>query len=195
MTSKISKQSPIKPVQSSKVFKPRLFNKDRLLLGLIIIQMLFIFTMSSFGPDSSNAQSGHIVQVLTQILPNTKTHDLVFIVRKAAHFFEYALLGILFYLRFSRTKKLNHFSSLTTSTQQNLIQAPIYSKFSTPILLSVFASFIYACTDEVHQLFVPGRSGQFFDVCVDTLGAFAGCLLILSLSYIRKVWQVHHRSE
>ena len=148
--------------------------------------MLFIFIMSSFGPDSSNAQSGHIVQVLTQILPNTETHDLVFIVRKTAHFSEYALLGILLYLRFFRTKKLNHLSSLTTSTQQNLIQAPIYSKFSTPILLSVFASFIYACTDELHQ---------FFDVCVDTLGAFAGCLLILSLSYIRKAWQVHHRSE
>lgn len=185
----------MKPVQSSKVFQSRFFNKDQLLLGLIIVQMLFIFTMSSFGPDSSNAQSGHIVQVLTQILPNTKTNDLVFIVRKTAHFSEYALLGILFYLRFSRTKNLNHLSSLTTLAQQTLVQAPIYPKFSTPILLSVFTSFIYACTDEIHQLFVPGRSGQFFDVCVDTLGAFVGCLLIFSLSYIRKAWQVHHRSE
>lgn len=31
----------------------------------------------------------------------------------------------------------------------------------------------YACTDEFHQLFVPGRSGQFTDVLVDSSGAFA----------------------
>lgn len=39
---------------------------------------------------------------------------------------------------------------------------------------------IYACTDEIHQLFVPGRSGQFRDVMIDSLGAFIG-ILILSI--------------
>lgn len=39
---------------------------------------------------------------------------------------------------------------------------------------------LYAGTDEFHQLFVPGRSGQLSDVCLDSVGAAAG-LLVLSL--------------
>ncbi len=33
-----------------------------------------------------------------------------------------------------------------------------------------FLVFFYACTDEIHQLFVPGRSGQFTDVMIDCVG-------------------------
>ena len=36
---------------------------------------------------------------------------------------------------------------------------------------------LYACSDELHQYFVPGRSCRFFDVCVDSTGAFFGALL------------------
>lgn len=36
---------------------------------------------------------------------------------------------------------------------------------------------LYACSDELHQYFVPGRSCKFFDVCVDSSGAFFGALL------------------
>ena len=36
---------------------------------------------------------------------------------------------------------------------------------------------IYAATDEFHQLFVPGRSGQVRDVVLDSAGAFAGILI------------------
>lgn len=35
----------------------------------------------------------------------------------------------------------------------------------------------YACTDEFHQLFIPGRSGEIRDVCIDCLGACIGFLL------------------
>ena len=34
-----------------------------------------------------------------------------------------------------------------------------------------FLVFFYAGTDEIHQLFVPGRSGQFTDVMIDCIGA------------------------
>ena len=43
----------------------------------------------------------------------------------------------------------------------------------------------YACTDEFHQLFVPGRAGQVRDVLIDTSGAAAGILLAI---LIRKIW-------
>lgn len=49
---------------------------------------------------------------------------------------------------------------------------------------AVFIAFLFACTDEFHQLFVPGRSGQFTDVCIDTIGA---CIGILIIFLIRKI--------
>ncbi|QHQ59950.1 hypothetical protein Ana3638_03430 [Anaerocolumna sedimenticola] len=41
--------------------------------------------------------------------------------------------------------------------------------------------FFYACTDEVHQLFILGRSGQFTDVLIDSLGMIFGVLFFTYL--------------
>lgn len=35
-----------------------------------------------------------------------------------------------------------------------------------------FLTVLYACTDEFHQLFVPGRAGRVTDVLIDSAGAF-----------------------
>ena len=37
--------------------------------------------------------------------------------------------------------------------------------------------FLYACTDEFHQLFVPGRDGNFRDVIIDTSGGTLSAIL------------------
>lgn len=39
---------------------------------------------------------------------------------------------------------------------------------------AVGAAAVYAATDEIHQLFVAGRSGRFSDVCIDSAGALLG---------------------
>ena len=44
--------------------------------------------------------------------------------------------------------------------------------------------FLYACSDEIHQLFVPGRSGMFTDVLIDTGGAVTGMLVSMLLMFI-----------
>ena len=148
---------------------------------LLIFQMVFIFIMSSFGSDSSSAQSGQIIQVLRQVFPNLNNTShldastLVFIVRKTAHFTEYVILGILFFLFFRQS-----------FPQKN------GSRYFT---LAILFSFFYACTDEIHQLFIPGRSGQFTDVLIDTLGASFGCLLLVLFRHLRKAWRARHRSQ
>lgn len=155
----------------------------KLLISLLLVfQMLFIFTMSSFGSDSSNAQSGQIIQVLRQVFPSLSSHTsgldasaLTFIVRKTAHFTEYAILGILFYFFYRQILP-----------QKNGLRL---------FVLAILSSFLYACTDEIHQLFVPGRSGQFTDVLVDTLGAFCGCLLLLAIRRLRKALRAHRRVQ
>jgi VanZ family protein len=74
--------------------------------------------------------------------------DLV--VRKIAHFAEYAVLGALL-LRALRSEAL-----------------------------AVAAGVAYAATDELHQHFVPGRHAAFRDVAIDAAGVLAGVLLLQS---------------
>lgn len=42
--------------------------------------------------------------------------------------------------------------------------------------------FLYACTDEFHQLFVPGRTGRFTDVLIDCFG----CAVVTLICTIKK---------
>lgn len=134
---------------------------------LLVFQMLFIFTMSSFCHTSSDAQSNLFVDFIAQNFPHVRhglennlisLSTLIFLVRKTAHFTEYAILGSLFFLN------LKSWQRPKSSTSMN-------------ILLSLIFSFLYACTDELHQIFVPGRSAQFRDILIDTLGASFGVLI------------------
>ncbi|HET6623275.1 MAG TPA: VanZ family protein [Gaiellaceae bacterium] len=43
--------------------------------------------------------------------------------------------------------------------------------------VAVLAGVLYAVSDEVHQLFVPGRLGSPIDVAIDAVGVVAGVLL------------------
>ena len=48
------------------------------------------------------------------------------------------------------------------------------------IIISLILGFIYACSDELHQTFVAGRSGEARDVLIDTSGVFIG----ICISYV-----------
>ena len=45
-------------------------------------------------------------------------------------------------------------------------------------MLAYGLTVIYAVSDEIHQAFVPGRSAQLSDVCIDACGAAIGLSLI-----------------
>ena len=80
-----------------------------------------------------------------------------FIIRKAAHFLEYAILFVLYYRGFKNTSKMN---------------------FRRIFFLSLLLTVSYALTDEYHQTFVSGRTGRLFDLGVDSLGAFFGLIFV-----------------
>lgn len=80
-------------------------------------------------------------------------------VRKSAHFIEFMILGIITSLLLKSFKIKN-----------------IYL-----IIISLLFCFIYACTDEIHQLFVIGRTSSFIDVLIDTSGSFTGIMIIYIL--------------
>lgn len=51
-----------------------------------------------------------------------------------------------------------------------------FASGSTP--KSFFLGYLYACTDEFHQTFIPGRTAKFSDTFIDLIGMFLGWLLI-----------------
>ena len=44
---------------------------------------------------------------------------------------------------------------------------------------AIIFSLIYAFTDEMHQLFIPGRTGRLRDVAIDSIGMIVPALLIV----------------
>ena len=122
--------------------------KKNINLILIILWMIFIFIMSSFNANDSANQSNFIVFFISHIFNINNLVLLSFIVRKLAHFTEYLILGILIY------------------------------NYSLKLDLSTLICLLYAISDEIHQIFTPGRSCQIKDVIIDLLGAICGILII-----------------
>ena len=117
-----------------------------------LFMMALIFIMSSFGASDSDKQSGFIVETLISTFPELKNSNiLITIVRKSAHFLEYTLFGFFT----ARALKLNQKSTF----------------FAIPLCGA------YAATDEFHQLFIPGRSGEITDVLIDTAGVTFGATI------------------
>lgn len=136
---------------------------------IIILWLLVIFVFSSMNEKTSHIQSQKVVQKIyinKQIVENNKItknniqkaknkYDQK--IRKIAHVTEFAILNILL---------------------ANLIYQ-LKEKFKLKyLIISIILTFIYACTDEIHQIFVQGRTSSFIDVLIDTAGAITTSLII-----------------
>ena len=158
----------------------------RLILAVVfwvaaIMCMLVIFSMSAKTATQSGNISGGLIYRIAPVFNKGFTKlsvseqadyvaSLQGVVRTFAHLFEFGLLGFLLggAFKFSLPKNLK------------------------PMLFAVGTGWIYALTDEVHQLFVPGRAFQFKDIVVDwsgvALGVAFGCMVfaIARLIIIKK---------
>lgn len=132
-------------------------------LILIILQLIVIFNFSKENGKGSSSRShrfiNNIVNVYKSVtkskLDNKKIIEKIeYPIRKCAHFTLYFILGIfvlLFFLTFDIKRRY---------------------------LISIIFVYIAACLDEVHQLFVPGRSGKVLDTFVDLIGALTSMFII-----------------
>ena len=118
-----------------------------------ILWMLVIFVFSHQPAAISDTQSGVFVEQLQTWFPAVDSGFLTFIVRKSAHIFAYFVLGVLMFRALRRTN------------------------LARPVLWAVTICAIYAATDEFHQLFVPGRSGEVRDILIDTVAALLGTVV------------------
>ena len=146
-------------------------------LVLIIINCITIFWYSNQVADDSSASSGRIVTFLAKTIPSIRnmpelekeklcSEVLQPIVRKTAHFTLYTLLGIF---------TMSFVLCYNGTTYQKGLSTWFFGTF-------------YAISDEIHQLFVEGRSCEFRDVCIDSLGIVAGIIITVFIAFlIRKI--------
>jgi len=150
---------------------------------LVALWASFIFIMSSMDTNESNDKSKKVISEVVEKSYET-TNDLNITnkqpskwkrkkivgelnqpLRKVAHATEYLILTILLIIA--------------------ITQSGISGKRA--FLYALLVCFIYACTDEYHQTFVKGRTGQFTDSLIDTAGGVIGCLLVIAISWLIKL--------
>lgn len=145
----------------------------------MVLWMSLIFFYSSRPADVSARDSGRIGIWLGstfvpgfQEWPQEKQEDFAekvdHPVRKTAHATEYAILGIL------AAGVCMQSARGSSSRMQGVKEEKAEKHLVRELLLPWVIASAYAATDEFHQLFVPGRSGQISDVMLDSAGALAG---------------------
>lgn len=87
----------------------------------------------------------------------------IYPVRKLAHVTIYFILGFLVYLYIKDLK------------------------IDNKIIISILICVLYATSDEIHQLFILGRSGEVKDVLIDTSGSVLGILFLKILKSNKKI--------
>ena len=138
----------------------------RIYLILTLFWTAGIFLHSAMPAAASNAESGGVLAVVQMILPwitpcvihGRITHGVL---RKAAHFLEFAVLGILLTGTFHGARNFT---------------------LAKPMLFAVLT----AMTDETIQSFTPGRNCALSDVWLDAAGALTGAVLLWLIFKLRK---------
>ena len=130
---------------------------------LLVVWCVVIFNMSAAIKEDSAETSESILRAifeffspefrgLSGVAKEARLEVWHEFFRKCAHFTEFAVLEII---------ALQFFYGFISTRPRR-------------ITLSLLFSVCYSCTDEIHQMFVPGRGCRIFDVGVDFVGALAG---------------------
>ena len=139
---------------------------------LTLLWMGFIFQMSAqAGPDSNDLSAGIteiIVETIEHVAPqaNISVQDLHRFVRKYAHFFSYLILGLLMV----NSLTLSRLYARKRGSVQWYARWPNWRIW----LVTLCFCILYAISDEIHQLFVPGRGCQVTDMLIDSGGSVLG---------------------
>ena len=146
-------------------------------LVIIIVISGIIFGFSAQDGEESGNLSKTVITKIADILNVEENSRENFIetgekvIRKLAHFTIYTALGmstIAFLLTFDLKKNIQ-------------------------IISTIIWGFLYASTDELHQMFSSGRHASFLDVLLDTSGVIFGTIIVILIVYIYK--KVSHNAQ
>ena len=139
---------------------------------LLVVWMMVIFAFSNqpanISEGTSDGLASNVIDTYANVTNKKITkdekksiiEDTRFLVRKTAHFTAYFILNLIAYFTLKAYK------------------------VKRCIIISILFSFLFACSDEIHQLFVIDRAGRVLDVLIDTSGAILSSLIIIGFKYI-----------
>ncbi len=131
---------------------------------LVLLWMGLIFYFSSRNSEESTNQSQGIIdktnlvdiyEEKNNVDRETAILEVDRIVRKIAHASIYFILAILV---------------CSALSEYNL-------SISKIIMVAFIICLLYSCSDEIHQLYVSGRSGEVRDVIIDNIGCTIGYIV------------------
>lgn len=146
---------------------------------IAIICCIIIFSFSAVPATASTKQSKGLTYNVIKLLNVNKlsekeltklTKKVNPLVRKIAHFSIYMILAIVTYMF------IEELNIKSKSEKERLRKNIIYT--------CIFC-IIYAVFDEIHQIYVPGRTGKAIDVIIDTLGSCMGIAILLLNNFIK----------
>jgi len=120
----------------------------------LVVWLAFISFASTDSFNAANT-SRIIGPLVLWLFPNTSPETLAtihFVVRKIAHFTEYAILGFL--------------------------AARAFRVHQRWFLISLVLIVVYALFDEYHQSFVPSRTASIFDSFIDMAGGLSALIFV-----------------
>lgn len=137
----------------------------------VILWLAFIFYLSHQPATESNNLSTGVTEVIVKTVQNIvpkvdfDIRSFNHLVRKYAHFIVYLVSGVLV-INILRIIGMRGYRS---------------------ILLALGLCVLYAISDEVHQLFIPGRGAELRDVLIDSAGASVGIGLYLFIGKMMRM--------
>ena len=144
------------------------------LTAAVLLLMTVVFAFSAQPGEESDALTQAAVMPLAELIAEMQQGDehmaealyafLGSLIRKAAHLCEFALLGLLLYLT-------------------------LRSYGVSGMWWSLCVGILYAASDEIHQLFVPGRLGCITDVLIDAIGVALG---VFAAKQLERRWRKKH---
>ena len=147
----------------------------------VAIWMIIVFCFSAQGGQGSTYSSKRAANIVVNIINingkmnNVQKQELVDridpYIRKLAHYTIYIIGGFLI------TNAIYKFMTI-----ENRV-----------IIKSSLVGILYAISDEIHQLFVPGRSGRAVDVIIDSLGVLTGIAFFLIINKIFKYVKARYK--
>ena len=145
-----------------------------ILLIIAIIWMVCIYKLSGMTSKNSNGKSTGIISLFIEdALEITNDYGIT-----DSH---------------PNDKKIDKASELINAPLRKVIHASVYfvlaffiitflnvlfdnKYYIISMIMTILICIAFASSDEIHQTFVNGRTGQLLDVAIDTAGAFVGIL-------------------
>lgn len=152
--------------------------KKRMILCAVLIAgtVAFIWGNSLVSGTGSGAMSGRVMAWINSFLHlnSEDAETLHLVIRKMAHFTEFACLGLLLAWLFCMTG----------------------AKKGYLFCMPLFCGILAACADETIQVFVPDRGSSLIDVWIDTAGITAGtAVFLIGQSLIRQKHKRKNKEE